>query len=259
MSNMNKVSDINALHNVENSNATVTLRFGMYMNGGSWNINTARVYSIIRGLNKACVSVQCEVITQTTHEAWECSRDSVEVFSSDGVQLAFHPDLQHNRNFGALRGNCRKIVAETLRALQVGGGAGAGAGSVAANYFESSSSESSDSETSASASCTTNCEGDGAKEQEPKVEAGEHGVPLKDAIRILRQLEASGSGAEEQGEAAAASSSSSSSSSSDAPNESIDGLGGGRTVSLPEAVRLLRAYYSSKYHTTPNHNTAFSY
>jgi hypothetical protein len=50
---------------------------------------------------------------------WESKRDSVEVLSSDGKQLAHHPDMQHNKNYSSLKANCQKIVADTVAALGV--------------------------------------------------------------------------------------------------------------------------------------------
>jgi hypothetical protein len=199
MCSSNKVSEINVLHDAENCNATVTLRFGKYMNRGSWNFNTGRVDSIIRGLNKALVSVQCEMITELSHEAWESRRDSVEVVSSDGTQLAYHPDMQHNKNLSDLRANCRKIVADTMQALQLGGGGGRdGGGGGAADDGSESSSPSSESETKASESEESG-DDDAAK--------GGRAASLPEELKNRT----------------------------------------GTVVTLAEAVKLLRGYYSSKF------------
>jgi hypothetical protein len=61
--------------------------------------------------------VQCEIITEVSDESWESKRDSVEVVTSDGKQLARHADMQHNKNYSSLKDNCSKIVQETLQAL----------------------------------------------------------------------------------------------------------------------------------------------
>ena len=82
-------------------------------------MNTGRVDAIISGLNKAGVSVQCQIITEVSDASWEAQRDSVETLSSDGKRLAHHPDMQHNKNYSSLRANCDKIVADTLQALGV--------------------------------------------------------------------------------------------------------------------------------------------
>jgi hypothetical protein len=71
------------------------------------------------GLTKAGVSVQLQIITESGKDAdaaWESKRDSVEVLR-DGVRIAFHPDMQHNKNYSSLRQNAATIVAETLKAL----------------------------------------------------------------------------------------------------------------------------------------------
>eukprot|EP00292_Cryptomonas_paramecium_P026796 CAMPEP_0113662928 /NCGR_PEP_ID=MMETSP0038_2-20120614/849_1 /TAXON_ID=2898 /ORGANISM="Cryptomonas paramecium" /LENGTH=69 /DNA_ID=CAMNT_0000577879 /DNA_START=178 /DNA_END=387 /DNA_ORIENTATION=+ /assembly_acc=CAM_ASM_000170 len=65
---------------------------------------------IIRELNAAGVSVQLKFL-----EA-EASRDLVRVLL-DGKQIAFHPDMQHNKNYGNLRANCDAIVSQVKAAL----------------------------------------------------------------------------------------------------------------------------------------------
>jgi len=61
--------------------------------------------------------VQVEIITEVSDAAWESKRDSVEVLASDGKRLAFHADMQHNKNYGSLPANCAKIVSDTIAAL----------------------------------------------------------------------------------------------------------------------------------------------
>jgi hypothetical protein len=62
------------------------------------------------------VSVQLHIITEHSEGSWESQRDSVEVLL-DGKRIAFHPDMQHNKNYGSLKQNAAIIVAETLKAL----------------------------------------------------------------------------------------------------------------------------------------------
>ncbi len=56
------------------------------------------------------------IITEHSEESWESQRDSVEVLL-DGKRIAYHPDMQHNKNYGSLKQNTANIVAETLKAL----------------------------------------------------------------------------------------------------------------------------------------------
>ena len=62
------------------------------------------------------MSVQLSIITEHSEASWESHRDSVEVLL-DGKRIAYHADMQHNKNYGSLRQNAANIVAETLKAL----------------------------------------------------------------------------------------------------------------------------------------------
>jgi hypothetical protein len=123
------------------------------------------------------VSVQCDIITELSDEAWESKRDSVEVVSCEGTRLVYHPDLQHNKNFSDLRANCLKIVADTLQALQLGGG-GAGASSPSSES-EASARESGESSDDDAA------EGGRAVPLPEQLQNG-RAVPLQEAVQLLR-------------------------------------------------------------------------
>jgi len=47
----------------------------------------------------------------------EASRDLVRVLLQDGKEIAFHPDMQHNRNYASLAANSATIVSTVKAAL----------------------------------------------------------------------------------------------------------------------------------------------
>jgi len=49
----------------------------------------------------------------------EKDRDCVRILTLEGKEIAFHPDMQHNRNYRELRINNQKMAESTKTALRV--------------------------------------------------------------------------------------------------------------------------------------------
>jgi hypothetical protein len=97
---------------------------------GSWQQNTGRITIILDLLTSAGISVQLKFLEQ------ESSRDLVRYFVflqrgneiptscvrlnrvlHDGKAIAFHQDMQHNRNHSSLTANSVSVASSVMAAL----------------------------------------------------------------------------------------------------------------------------------------------
>eukprot|EP00961_Rhodomonas_salina_P229884 3106801-Rhodomonas_salina.1 len=71
----------------------------------------AKTHHPIEELNEEGFSVQLNFLEDVK------DRDLVPILSESGKEIVFHPDMQHNRNCGALRKNTANMIEAVEKAL----------------------------------------------------------------------------------------------------------------------------------------------
>ena len=97
---------LNALHSVDGSTKTITLRFGLYINWGRPNKNTSRINELIQLLTSGGCSVQLQF-----DDSFEAG---VEVLC-DGESVYKKDDYQHNKNYRRLSEQAAEAAGAALK------------------------------------------------------------------------------------------------------------------------------------------------
>lgn len=99
----------NALHEVENAVAPITLNYTPYMNWGRWNHNPSRLRPILEACKKNGIAVQLEHSEKET--SWE-DHGHVELKCPDGNVIVRLEKYQHNRSGGQRKPSADALFAE---------------------------------------------------------------------------------------------------------------------------------------------------